>query len=79
VKLDKYEFLVMKFLLFQVLHYFEALIENPKNQRGENNWVDKIYQLMDSVDSYIPTPARETDKPFLLAVETFYQLRVVVL
>lgn len=47
----------------------EALIENPKTQRGENKWVDKIYDLMDKVDSYIPTPPRETDKPFLLAVE----------
>lgn len=47
----------------------EALIENPKIQRGENKWVDKIYDLMDKVDSYIPTPQREIDKPFLLAVE----------
>jgi len=69
--LDKYEFPGDEIPIVpgSALLALEALIENPKIQRGENNWVDKIYQLMDSVDSYIPTPARETDKPFLLAVE----------
>ena len=42
----------------------EALTENPKIKKGENKWVDKIYQLMDQVDKYIPTPQRDTDKPF---------------
>jgi elongation factor Tu len=52
----------------------EALTENPNCVRGDNKWVDKIYQLMDSVDSYIPTPARETDKPFLMAVEDVFSI-----
>ena len=47
----------------------EALIENPQMGENENNWVKKIYDLMDSVDQYIPLPDRETDKPFLMAVE----------
>lgn len=47
----------------------EALIENPKINENENLWVKKIYDLMDSVDNYIPLPDRETDKPFLMAVE----------
>ena len=47
----------------------EALIENPQIGENENNWVKKIYDLMDSVDTYIPLPDRETDKPFLMAVE----------
>ena len=47
----------------------EALIENPQINENENQWVKKIYDLMDSVDSYIPLPDRETDKPFLMAVE----------
>jgi elongation factor Tu len=69
--LDKYEFPGDEIPVVpgSALLALEALIENPKIQRGENEWVDKIYQLMDKVDSYIPTPARETDKPFLLAVE----------
>lgn len=47
----------------------EALIENPQINENENQWVKKIYNLMDSVDNYIPLPDRETDKPFLMAVE----------
>ena len=47
----------------------EALIENPQMEKGENPWVSKIYELMDLVDQYIPLPDRETDKPFLMAVE----------
>jgi len=52
----------------------EAVVENPTIVRGKNKWVDKIYQLMDSVDTYIPTPARETDKPFLMAVEDVFSI-----
>src|SRR5947199_7019162 len=33
--------------------------------RGKNEWVDKLWALVDAVDSYIPTPQREVDKPFL--------------
>nr|ALO21423.1 translational elongation factor Tu [Golenkinia longispicula] len=69
--LDKYEFPgdEIPVITGSALLALEALIENPKIQRGENKWVDKIYDLMDQVDNYIPTPERETDKPFLLAVE----------
>nr|YP_002600997.1 elongation factor Tu [Monomastix sp. OKE-1]ACK36861.1 translational elongation factor Tu [Monomastix sp. OKE-1] len=52
----------------------EAVVESPNITRGKNKWVDKIYQLMDSVDTYIPTPARETDKPFLMAVEDVFSI-----
>jgi elongation factor Tu len=52
----------------------EALMENPKIQRGDNKWVDKIYDLMDQVDSYIPTPMRENDKPFLMGVEDVFSI-----
>ena len=47
----------------------QALLKNPKLKQGDNKWVDKIYTLMENVDSYIPTPQRQTDKPFLMAVE----------
>ncbi len=36
---------------------------------GEQKWVDSIVELMHEVDSYIPTPPRDNDKPFLMAVE----------
>jgi elongation factor Tu len=41
---------------------------------GEAKWVDTINQLMDAVDSFIPTPARETDKPFLMPVEDVFSI-----
>nr|ARO74423.1 translation elongation factor Tu [Ostreobium sp. HV05007bc] len=48
----------------------EALMDNPNtDQAKENSWITKIYKLMDLVDDYIPVPERETDKPFLMAVE----------
>lgn len=47
----------------------EALMENPQIKPQENKWVDKIYELMQQVDNYIPLPNREKDKPFLMAVE----------
>jgi elongation factor Tu len=52
----------------------EALQENINLSRRENKWVDKIYQLIDAVDDYIPTPTRETDKPFLIAVEDVFSI-----
>ena len=36
---------------------------------GEQKWVDAIVELMHQVDSYIPTPARDNEKPFLMAIE----------
>ena len=37
-------------------------------------WGDKILELMDAVDSYIPTPERDTDKPFLMPVEDVFSI-----
>jgi len=52
-----------------------AAIQGGANgQRGENKWVDKILDLMDQVDAYIPTPEREVDKPFLMAVEDVFSI-----
>jgi elongation factor Tu len=52
----------------------EALTANPKLLKGENKWVDKIFDLMDQVDAYIPTPERATDKDFLMAVEDVFSI-----
>ncbi|KAG0563727.1 hypothetical protein M758_8G052400 [Ceratodon purpureus] len=52
----------------------EALMENPKTARGENKWVDKIFQLMDEVDQYIPIPQRMTELPFLMAIEDVFSI-----
>ena len=44
-------------------------LEDPKSE-----WGDKITKLMDAVDSYIPEPVRETDKPFLMPVEDVFTI-----
>lgn len=41
---------------------------------GEQQWVDKIMELMDAVDSYIPTPERAIDQPFLMPVEDVFTI-----
>ena len=41
---------------------------------GEAKWVEKIMELMDQVDSYIPEPIRETDKDFLMPVEDVFSI-----
>jgi len=52
----------------------EALVENPTLSKGDSKWVDKIYDLMDQVDEYIPTPERDTNKKFLMAVEDVFSI-----
>jgi len=52
----------------------EALTETPEVTDGDNKWVDKIFALMDSVDSYIPTPERDTEKTFLMAIEDVFSI-----
>jgi elongation factor Tu len=56
------------------LQALEQMVKNPATKRGDNEWVDKIYDLMDNVDSYIPTPERDVDKPFLMAVEDVFSI-----
>ena len=45
-----------------------------KGGEGDPLWEPKLQELMDAVDSYIPTPARETDKPFLMSVEDVFTI-----
>ena len=44
-------------------------LEDPNGE-----WGDKIMELMDAVDSYIPDPVRDTDKPFLMPVEDVFTI-----
>jgi elongation factor Tu len=62
------------FIQGSALKALEAVIANPKVKRGEDKWVDKIWELMDAVDSYIPTPERDLDKPFLMPVEDVFSI-----
>jgi len=42
--------------------------------RGKNEWTNSLWELMDAVDSYIPTPERPIDKPFLLPIEDVFTI-----
>ena len=46
-----------------------------KALEGDEKWEAKIDELMEAVDTYIPTPARETDKPFLMPVEDIFTIQ----
>jgi elongation factor Tu len=74
--LDNYEFPgdEIPVISGSALLALEALTENPKIKQGESKWVDKIYELMAQVDSYIPTPERDTEKPFLMAIEDVFSI-----
>ena len=45
-----------------------------KALEGEAEWEEKIVELMDAVDAYIPTPERQTDKPFMMPVEDVFSI-----
>ena len=45
-----------------------------KALEGEAEWQDKVMELMAAVDSYIPDPVRDTDKPFLMPVEDVFTI-----
>nr|YP_009399987.1 translation elongation factor Tu [Tolypiocladia glomerulata]ARW69806.1 translation elongation factor Tu [Tolypiocladia glomerulata] len=74
--LDKYDFPgdSIPFVAGSALLALETVTANVNTQRGENEWVDKIHSLMDAVDSYIPTPQRDTEKTFLMAVEDVFSI-----
>ena len=45
-----------------------------KALEGDAEWEAKIHELMDAVDSYIPTPPRDTEKPFMMPVEDVFSI-----
>ena len=74
--LESYEFPgdEIPFISGSALLALEAVAANPSIKAGEDQWVDKIFELMKNVDEYIPTPERETEKPFLMAVEDVFSI-----
>lgn len=74
--LDNYEFPGEEIPIVSgsALLALETLTEKSDIKRGDDKWVDKIYDLMDQVDKYIPTPERDTDKAFLMAVEDVFSI-----
>ena len=74
--LDRYNFPGDSISIIQgsALEAIEALTLNPQIQRGENEWVDRIYKLMDCVDETIPLPQRNVEKDFLMAIENIVSI-----
>nr|WDA98978.1 elongation factor Tu [Sciadococcus taiwanensis] len=74
--LSKYDFSgdEIPFVSGSALLALEACLKNPSTSKGENKWVDKIFELMDAIDTYIPTPERAVDKTFLMAVEDVFSI-----
>ena len=58
--------LAMTFLLSKVL-LLKLLKEKPE-------WEEKVLELMDAVDEYIPNPTRDTEKPFMMPVEDVFSI-----
>jgi elongation factor Tu len=46
-----------------------------KALEGDAAWADKIVELMDAVDSFVPEPVRETEKPFLMPIEDVFTIQ----
>ncbi|MBX3140021.1 MAG: elongation factor Tu [Trueperaceae bacterium] len=56
------------------LRALEVLQGEPKVARGVNEWVDRVWGLLDAVDAYIPTPVRDVDRAFLMPVEDVFTI-----
>jgi len=56
------------------LQVVEAPDSEDWSRNTSNRWIKAIWELMDAVDSYIPLPQRELDKPFLMAVEDVFTI-----
>jgi elongation factor Tu len=64
-QLEEYEFTGCPIIQGSAL----KALEDPSSE-----WGDKIMELMDTVDSYIPDPQRDTDKPFLMPIEDVFSI-----
>nr|YP_009313772.1 Translation elongation factor Tu [Helminthocladia australis]SCW22026.1 Translation elongation factor Tu [Helminthocladia australis] len=62
------------FVAGSALLALDYVTQNPDTKKGDDKWVDKIHALMDAVDDYIPTPERDIDKTFLMAVEDVFSI-----
>ena len=62
------------FIHGSALKALEAVQANPNIKRGENKWTDKIWELMDALDTYFPEPVRDLDKPFLMPIEDIFSI-----
>jgi elongation factor Tu len=73
--LENYDFPCdeIPFISGSALLALQAVEGGPK-AKGDNMWVDKIFDLMESIDNYIPAPERDIEKTFLMAVEDVFSI-----
>ncbi|MDH4379801.1 MAG: elongation factor Tu [Vampirovibrionales bacterium] len=64
----------IKIIKGSALKALEKMIANSDTKRGEDPWVDKIWELMDAVDEAIPTPERALDQAFLMPIEDVFTI-----
>jgi len=74
--LSKYEFDGdnIRFIRGSALRALEKMIAAGTTKRGEDKWVDAIFELMDAVDETIPTPERPLDQPMLMPIEDVFTI-----
>jgi elongation factor Tu len=74
--LTKYDYpgTEIPFIKGSALLALDAILSNTKLKKGDNVSVDKIFELIDTIDNYIPTPERAVDKSFLMAVEDVFSI-----
>lgn len=61
-------------ILGSALKALEEVQKNPNIKKTENIWVDKIFNLMDKIDTYIPVPERNIEEPFLMSIEDIFSI-----
>ena len=62
------------FIKGSALKAVEACTANSSIKKGDNEWTDRILELIDAVDDQVPTPERDVDKAFLMAVEDVFTI-----
>jgi elongation factor Tu len=74
--LSKYEFDGDNIAIIRgsALKALEKMQAAPTTKKGEDEWVDKIYELMEAVDKNIPLPERPVDQTFLMPIEDVFTI-----
>jgi elongation factor Tu len=74
--LSKYEFDGDNIAIIRgsALKALEKMQSAPTTKKGDDEWVDKIYELMEAVDKNIPLPERPIDQSFLMPIEDVFTI-----
>ncbi len=51
-----------------------SALKGVESEDGEDEWGKKVVELMEAMDTYIPLPERDTDKPFLMPIEDIFSI-----